>query len=126
VYGQNDRVREWATRTGGYHWSHLETTIGLERCGELVAAAGYTDYIAGASISGHIIIQGRINRDFMRAILWYPFEQLKVQRLSGIAPAKNLAVQHFMEHIGLTYETTLARMLPDDDIRVYRIFREEL
>lgn len=91
----------------------------------MVAAAGYTDYVKGGSISGHIVIRGRVNRRFIDAILRYPFEQLQVRRLSALIPANNLAAKGFVEHMGFVYEAKHERVLPADDLLVYRFFRED-
>lgn len=126
VYGELTRARAWAQLHSGspYIWSKLEATIHLERHGQLVAAAGYTDYIAGASISGHIVAQ-RLNRAFVEAILFYPFGQLGVRRLSALIPGSNARVKRFVEHIGFTHEATLKHIFPNDDLLVYRLLREE-
>lgn len=89
-----------------------------------MAAAGYTDYIQGGSISGHIVAE-RMTSEFVHALLWYPFAQLGVRRLSALIPAGNVRVKQFVEHMGFTFEATLERILPRDDILVYRFFRED-
>ena len=118
-------MREWAQGRILQRWSQFDTAIGLERDGELIAAAGYTDYIPLGSISGHIVIAGPLTREFLSAILWYPFGQLQVRRLSALIPAKHERVRRFVEHIGFTFETRCERVFPDDDLLVYRMFRED-
>jgi len=102
----------------------MDCAIGLLRDEELIAAAGYTDYIPGGSISGHIVGAG-FTREFLHAILWYPFGQLKVRRLSALVPSRNERVVRFMEHIGFTFEARCERIYPADDLLVYRLFSED-
>jgi RimJ/RimL family protein N-acetyltransferase len=129
VFGEDQRVAEWARdHTGGNLWDGQYVAIGLEQGSELIAALGFTSYLPGGSVSGHICaIPGKrwMTRPFLRMIFMYPFLQLKVQRFNAWIPAKNLAVKNFVEHLGFTFEHRLPRMLANDDVLLYRMFRED-
>lgn len=129
IFGESQRVAEWVRRqTGGNLWDGQFVAIGLEQGGEIIAGLGFNSYIPGGSVSGHIAaIPGRrwITRPFLRALFMYPFMQLKVQRFNAFLPAKNAAVIRFAEHLGFTFEHRMPRMLVNDDVLIYRMFRED-
>jgi RimJ/RimL family protein N-acetyltransferase len=129
IYGQDQRVAEWVRdQTKGNIWDGKYIAIGLEQAGELIAAVGFTDYLPGGSISGHICsIPGKrwMTKPFLRVMFIYPFVQLKVQRLNAFIPAKNEAVRNLIEHMGFTFEHRMPRMLADDDVLIYRMFAED-
>lgn len=101
--------------------------IGLERNGELVAALGFTEWLPGGSVRGHIQSVGThwLTKPFLRMIFIYPFVQLRVQRFNALIPASNLKVKRFVERLGFTLESRMERALAHDDVLVYRMFIEE-
>lgn len=100
--------------------------IGLER-DELVGGVVYTNYAGGGSIAASIvgIGTGWITRPFIRAAFAYPFLQLGVRRLSVYVAERNRISQGFVERLGFTLESVMERAMPDDDMRVYRMFSED-
>lgn len=89
---------------------------------------GYTDYLPGGSISGHIsAIPGKrwLTRPFLRVMFLYPFMQLKVRRLNAFVPASNAPLRRFLKHLGFTLEHRMERMLENDDVLIYRMYRED-
>jgi RimJ/RimL family protein N-acetyltransferase len=130
VFGEDARVAQWAAEHSdtGNAWDGKYVAIGLEQHGELIAALGFTEYLPGGSVRGHICaIEGKrwLTRPFLRMIFLYPFMQLKVQRFNAWIPAKNGAVKRFVEHLGFTLESTMVRALANDDVLIYRMFIEE-
>lgn len=103
------------------------TGIGLEEDGELIAGVLF-DYYNGASINMHVAaIPGRrwLTREFLHFCFWYPFEQLKVKRITGLVPASNMEARRFDEKLGFELEATLQDAAPDGDVFVYRMFRHQ-
>lgn len=129
IFGESQRVAKWVRQqTGGNLWDGQFVAIGLEQGGELIAGLGFNSYIPGGSVSGHLAaIPGKrwITRPFLRALFMYPFMQLKVERFNAFLPARNTAVIRFAEHLGFTFEHRMTRMLPNDDVLIYRMFRED-
>ena len=130
VFGEDQRVAQWAADRSahGNIWDGKFVAIGLEHNGELIAALGYTEYLAGGSVRGHIsAIEGKhwMTKSFLRIMFIYPFLQLKVQRFNALIPAQNKAVKRFVEHLGFTHESTMERALANDDVLVYRMFVED-
>jgi RimJ/RimL family protein N-acetyltransferase len=67
-----------------------------------------------------------LSRHFLKEAFRYPFEQLCVDRITGLVPARNLEAQRFDEHLGFVLEGRARRALPDgDDLLIYGMLREE-
>ena len=65
-----------------------------------------------------------MTREYLWTCFDYPFTQLGVQRITGLVPAKNAAARRLDEHLGFVHEATLKDALPDDDLMVYCMRRE--
>lgn len=101
--------------------------IGLVTETEILAAVIYNDfYEAGCAI--HIAaVPGKswLTREFLFAAFDYPFNQLKFRRLTGYVASRNLEAQRLDEHLGFKREGYLRHMLPDDDVILYGMIRNE-
>ncbi len=125
--GRDELVGPWVCkRTGGEWWPGMGTAIGLEQDGKLIAGVLYDNY-NGANIQMHVAGEGRrwLNRDYLRFCFHYPFNQLKVKRITGIVPSVNDDALKFDTHIGFRYETTLRDAHPDGDLIVLVMRRED-
>lgn len=102
------------------------TGIGWLKNGRIVAGVCYTDY-NGVNVSMHVAAEGKnwLRREYLWACFDYPFNQLKVNRITGLVGEGNTQARKFDEHIGFTLETTLAGAHPTGDLLVYRMFRSE-
>lgn len=100
--------------------------VGLEENGELIAGVVY-DYWNGASICMHVAGIGKrwLTREYLWYCFHYPFEELKVRRITGLVPESNMEARRFDEHLGFKLETRLKDAHPDGDILVYAMFRED-
>jgi len=118
----------WASRSdsGRNTWGPF-TAIGLIDETQILAAVIYNDfYEVGCSI--HIAaVPGRqwMTRALLKAAFTYPFIQLGYQRLTGYVPAKNWEARRLDEHLGFKQEGLLRQMLPDDDVILYGMLRNE-
>lgn len=106
-------------------WADCKS-IGLERRGELVAGVVY-DYFNGANINMHVAAEGVnwLNREFLWFCFYYPFEQLKVRRVTGLIPDSNHQSKRFAESLGFELETRLQDASPTGDVLVYRMFKPQ-
>jgi RimJ/RimL family protein N-acetyltransferase len=82
--------------------------IGVERNKKLIAGVAFESY-NGANINMHVlsIDKNWINKEFLWMCFDYPFNQLKVNRITGVVAETNLAARRFDEHVGFKLETTL-------------------
>ena len=129
ILDQRDRCAEWARQRIPHvpSWGEWCEAIGLEDDGELLAVVVYNLY-SSADIAMHIAaVPGRrwMTREFLRVAFRYPFVQLGCRRVSGYVPASNADAQRFDEHLGFRREGLMRHALPDDDIIVYGMLREE-
>ena len=129
ILNERDRCAEWARQRIPHvpSWGEWCEAIGLEEDGELLAVVVYNLY-SSADIAMHIAaVPGRrwMTREFLRVAFRYPFVQLGCRRVSGYVPASNADAQRFDEHLGFQREGLMRHALPDDDIIVYGMLREE-
>lgn len=100
--------------------------IGLERGGALVAGVVYEGY-SGPNIWMHCAAEPGarwLNRDFLGVCFRYPFEQLRVERVSLYVEASNLVCRRFVEHLGFGEEATLCGAARDGgDVLIYVMWR---
>ena len=88
--------------------------IGLERDGEILAVCGYDDY-TGSSIRSHIAVE-RVNREFLRFIFAYPFEQLGVKKMIAPVHSQNDKCIVFCRKLGFVTEAVIKDLFPDGDV----------
>lgn len=126
VTGFDREVCDWVySSTGGFYVPGC-VGIGLARDDRLIAGVAYDGY-NGAQILMHQRIDDpkAITREFVWFCFWYPFEQLKVRRVTGIVPKKNKAARRLDEHLGFKLEAVLKAAHPTGDLCVYRLFKDE-
>lgn len=125
ISDQSRRVSHWVGSRMGSTWDGA-MAIGLEQDGELIAGVVYDDF-NGANINMHVAATGRnwMTRAYLHFCFWYPFEQLKVKRVTGLVPAVNMAARKFDEHLGFELEARLVKAHPQGDLLVYRMFRSQ-
>lgn len=98
------------------------SAIGRVKDGKIVAGVLYEDY-NGANVSCHIAGEGKnwLSRKFISIIFDYPFNQLKVKRITGIVQSTNIKAQHLDEHLGFEREFVMKDAHPDGDLIVYKM-----
>ncbi len=120
-------VGPWvASRTGGTWSPGRGTAIGkLDDQGNLIAGVLYEDW-NGANIMCHIAGEGHwASRRFLNVIFDYPFNQLKVKRITVPVGSTNIKSIHLVTRMGFALESTLAQAIPDGDLHLFRMFRIE-
>lgn len=107
-------------------WGQFEA-IGLERNGKPIAATIYHDYTRANILMSFAAIPGRrwLTREYLRAIFRYPFVQLGVRRVTGVIASRNSDSLRFAHKLGAKFEGTLKHALPDDDLVVMGILKED-
>lgn len=106
IYGQEDRLLQWAQERIGVAFRRDAYTIGLEKDGALVAVVVY-DGFSETDCNMHIASDGTrawMNKALLLAAFAYPFTQLGLLRVTGLVPAHNADALAFDEHIGFVRE----------------------
>lgn len=109
---------------GMAYYPGTATGIGRIKNGKLVAGVLYQDH-NGPNVFAHIAIEpGGMNRRFLSIIFDYPFNQLRVKRITGIVAASNTAARKLDEHLGFELEAILHDAHPDGDLCIYKMTAE--
>ena len=120
-------VGPWVCEKAGGTWTpNRGTAIGkLNDAGELVAGVLYEDF-NGAQVVAHIRGDGDwASREYLRVIFDYPFNQLKVKRITVPISSVNSKAINLVEKMGFQLECKLMQATPDGDMHIYRMFRDE-
>ena len=119
-------VGPWVCEKAGGTWIEGRgTAIGKFKNGELVAGVLYEDY-NGAQVLAHIRGDGNwACREYLRIIFDYPFNQLKVRRITVPIASHNTKAINLVEKMGFQLECVLSQATPDGDMNIYRMFRDD-
>lgn len=128
VYGDEPRLLPWALERIGIGGFRRDAyAIGLERSGDLCAVVVY-DNFSDCDVNMHIASDGTrrwMSKGLLVAAFAYPFVQLGMRRVTGLVPAKNEQAMEFDQALGFKREGYCKHALPDDDIVVFGLLREE-
>ena len=115
-----------AERTGGSWTPGRGTAIGkVTNDGTIQAGVLYEDW-NGANLVCHIAGEGNwANRQFLNVIFDYPFNQLKVKRMTAPIASTNARSINLVTKMGFELECTLTQATPDGDMFLFRMFRDE-
>lgn len=121
------KVGEFVCMVTHSTYSDADTAaIGIEEDGNLIAGFLYDNY-NGANICLHVasIAPGWITRKLISIVFDYPFNQLKVNRVTGLIGEKNVKAIDFANNLGAKLETRLKDAHEDGDLLVYVLFKED-
>lgn len=102
--------------------------IGLEKDGELIAGVIYEGTNQHNTWMHVAAVPGAkwMTREYLRNCFDYPFNQLKVDRVSGYVDASNAQARRLNEHLGFTTEAVLRGAAPDGgDVILYVMWRKD-
>lgn len=125
VCDRQKELGEWiAKRTGGAYVEGEQKYIGLETDGQIVAVASYAN-CNGASVYVHLAIDGRLTPEFLWFGFYYPFEQLKVNKLIGLVESTNTKALRLDLHFGYVHEATIKDAAPGGDMLILTMTRAQ-
>ena len=127
IYTNAEVIGPWVCAKAGGTWVRGRgTAIGRLRDSELVAGVLYEDF-NGANVMCHIRGEGKnwASRRYLGVIFDYPFNQLKVRRITVPVASTNLESINLVIRMGFTLESTLAQAIPDGDLHLFRMFKDE-
>lgn len=101
--------------------------IGLIRDGEIIASCVF-ECFTQSDCCVHLASDGSrrwCNREYIVRCMAYPFIQLGLRRITGLVPARNTAALNFDLAFGFKREGYIRHGMPDDDIILLGMLREE-
>ena len=125
VYDDESMI-PWAIEKIGFEPRPDVRAIGWRESGSLRAVTLY-DGFSECDCNIHIASDGSGNwlrRAFLIASFMHPFVQWRLRRVTGLVPAKNKDALRFDLHLGFKQEGYLHHALPDDDIYLLGMLRE--
>lgn len=124
VDNDHERVGKWIQDHGGGFYRDGCKCVGLEKNNELIAGVMY-DYFNGASIYAHIAIAGRLDREFLWYIFYYPFVQLNAKIIIGLVASDNHKARRLDEHLGFKLITEIKDGHPSGSLLIYGMYKHE-
>jgi len=121
------RIGPWVCERAGGTWvSGRGSAIGIEKDGELVAGVLFEDF-NHANVLMHVAGKGKywLNREFLWFSFYYPFEQLRVKRITVVIPSSNKESLRFAKHLGFVPEATLEDAHPDGNLEILVMRRNQ-
>lgn len=125
VYNDESMI-PWAIEKIGFEPRPDVRAIGWRENGSLRAVTLY-DGFSECDCNMHIASDGSGNwlrRAFLVASFMHPFVQWRLRRVTGLVPAKNKDALRFDLHLGFKQEGYLQHALPDDDLYLLGMLRE--
>lgn len=119
-------VIEWLTRrTPNALTPHLMQCLAMHDGKDMVAVVGYFNYTP-RNVEMAIAAEGPwATRHRMREIFRYPFEFLKVERVTACTGDDNAKAIRLLEKSGFVLEGKLRGWLPSGDCRIYGMLQRE-
>jgi RimJ/RimL family protein N-acetyltransferase len=119
-------IGPWVSeKTGGTWCAGRGQAIGKVVDRKLVAGVLYEDFNK-ANVVCHIAGEGNwADRRFLAIIFDYPFNQLKVRRITVPIAGNNAKSIKLVEHMGFQLESRLEQATLDSDLLLFRLFKDE-
>ena len=119
-------VGPWvSSKTKGDWCKGRGTAIGKVSDGKLTAGVLYEDF-SGSNVVCHIAGEGYwASRAFLWLIFDYPFNQLKVKRITCPVYSTNEQSIRLVQRMGFKIEATLSQAIPGGDLILFCMFRNE-
>ncbi len=104
------------------------TAIGSEVDGKLAGAVVYHDYQPGCrsiQMSLAAVNKRWLSKTAIKTYFWYPFEQLKCERVTVIVASKNKPSRSLAEGVGFLQEGVVRKGFGSDDAIIYGMLKDE-
>lgn len=126
-YHDSAAMLDWASRHLGLPFRDDAKAIGLAGDDDLRAVVVY-DGFSACDCNMHVVSDGSghwLTRAFLSVVFAHPFLQWRLRRVTGLVPARNTRALRFDIKLGFAYEGRCRHALPDDDIIVLGLLREQ-
>ena len=120
-----DLVGQWVCEKIGSAWfAEGSACIGETRDEKLVSGVFYNHY-NGASIFATIATERSLSRSFIKAILNYPFEVLKVNCIIVQVSSKNVKSLKLANHLGFKQIGCIPSAMTDGDMVILSLVKQQ-
>ena len=129
IFDQDATMLEWASQrlkvkfeAGNSAW-----LTNLSKDGEIQAVVVYTRF-SPFNCEMSVASNGNrkwFSRECARAWFGYPFNQMKVRRVSAVTETSNLSSIRMLEKLGFVKEATLSNWFGDTDGVLYRMLEKD-
>ena len=127
ITDRQEELGKWlCDRTGATHIPGQGWYIGNELNDRLVGVVGFDNY-TGGSIAMHVAGEGKrwLTRNFLWFVFYYPFEQLKVNKIIGLVDSKNETARDFDLKLGFVQEACIKGAGRDGDLLILTMDKEQ-
>lgn len=127
IYDQCDRLVGWAESIIGVTFRPDAKAIGLGDSKNLKAVVVFDDF-SECDCNMHLATNGTghdLSRSLFVAAFSFPFIQLKLNRVTGMVPTKNLQAFNLNTKMGFRLEGIARKAIIDDDLYILGMLREE-
>ncbi len=129
VGGHDEAVAEWAGKRLGVKFVQPLSAFGIvDKDGNAVGAAIFSDFYAGGNIEWTHVGKGTLQRSVIRELVRYAFETCNVSRVTSKTARRNLVVKRLLPKAGFLFECVQQRYFgptKEDDAIVYALFRDQ-
>lgn len=128
VIGQKELIGEFLIEHGAWAGGAVNyEAIGLAEDNKIIAGVVYDNYEKGARISSHCAGIGKrwLNREFLRVIFDYPFNQLNVNVVINTVSSNNKDSMRFTEHLGFKEVARIEGGASDGDLIIYALYKKD-
>ena len=107
ITDRQEELGQWMAERNAHRFiKGYGTYIGLESNGRIIACTGYDQYLVN-SIQAHIAIDGRITKQWLWFIFYYPFAQAGVNKIIAPVLSDNIKSIRLCAKMGFILEAVI-------------------
>ena len=126
MFGEDERIAQWVQKRlpDFLGWNGAYRAVGYELRGQLKGGVVYSQY-TGPNIMVATVLEAPLTRRFLRSIFFYPFCQLKCQRMTALIDQTNARSQRLVRHLGFKFEGAMREATPHGDMLIFGLLKRE-
>ena len=126
IFGADDYLKKWTAKQIGIDGFGPSVAIGVQRDGEIIAAAVYHDLREG-QIEASIAATSRrwASRSVLQTLFAYPFNQVGANRLLVQCSEANEKAMKMNRQLGFTQEGRLRQLYAPHDAVLWGMLKDE-
>ena len=126
IFGADDYLKKWVAKQIGIDGFGPSVAIGVQRDGEIIAAAVFHDLREGQIVASIAATSRRwASRSVLHALFAYPFKQVGAHRLLVQCSEANEKAMKMNRQLGFTQEGRLRQLYKPHNAVLWGMLREE-